>query len=55
MEEKTCRIPVQATYEIQDGQAVLVSAQYEDIPADLIARFLIEKCGRDAIFKGVSD
>ena len=40
-----CRIPVEAVIVIaEDGQAEMVSAEYEDIPADLIAEYLLEHC-----------
>lgn len=53
-DEATCRIPVRATYTLyhDTGEMVLTSADYEDIPADVIARFLLEKFGYDAIFGG---
>lgn len=35
-------IPLAATYRIMDGRAVLIDAEYMDIPADLIARFLLD-------------
>ena len=47
-----CTIPVEATYRAIDGEVVRVSAKYVDVPADVIARFLIQKFGIDAIFKG---
>ena len=45
-------IPVAATYRVRDGKAFMVDAEYANIPADTIARFLIEKFGYDASFKG---
>lgn len=50
----TCRVPVTATYTVYKGsnKPVMTSAEYADIPADAIARFLIERCGADAIFGG---
>lgn len=52
MAELMCRIPVSARYELDHTTGIMtkVSAEYADIPADLIARFLIEKFGIDAIF-----
>jgi hypothetical protein len=50
-ENKNCRIPVRATYRIIDGEPVRVDAEYVDLPADAIARFLLQKFGVDAIFK----
>lgn len=46
MDDDMCRIPIRATYRIVDGEPVLISADYRDIPADLIARFLIQKFGK---------
>lgn len=50
--DNICRIPVRATYKIVNGEPVKVSAEYRDIPADLIAQFLLQKFGIDAIFRG---
>lgn len=52
MKDNVCRIPVSATVEIIDGKAVMTSAVYANIPADIIARFLIEKFGIVPIFGG---
>ena len=45
--DNMCRIPVTATYTLYKGaeKPVMTSAEYVDIPADTIARFLIEKLG----------
>ena len=50
----TCRIPVKATYVIdrQTGEITRTAATWADIPADVIAKFLLERCGHDAIFGG---
>ena len=40
-----CRVPVVAEYRIQDGKPVMVSAQYADIPAAELLRFLLERSG----------
>lgn len=45
-----CRIPVKATYRIVDGEAVMVAAEYADIPASAIAAYLVDKLGVDAIY-----
>lgn len=50
MNKDICKIPIQATYKIIDGEVKLVSAEYADIPADNIARFLIQKFGISPIF-----
>lgn len=42
---KMLRIPVKATYQIIDGKAVKVSAEYADISADEFARFLLRGFG----------
>ena len=53
MQEKNiCRMPVQATMQIINGEAVMIDAEYADIPADKIAEFLIKSFGVDAIFGG---
>ena len=49
MQENICMIPVSATFSIINGKAVMVAAEYADIPAEEIARFLVERCGIDAI------
>ncbi len=52
MENNICRIPVNATMQIIDGQPVMVAAEYADIPAEKIAAFLVERVGTAAIFGG---
>ena len=52
MNKDICKIPIQATYKIVDGEVELVSAEYTDIPADNIARFLIQNFGMTPIFTG---
>ena len=54
--KEMCRIPVSATYAEIKGEMVMVSAEYKDIPAEVIAKFLIEEFGAAAIFgEGESD
>ena len=53
--DNMCRIPVNATYRIVDGEPVLVDAEYKEIPADVIARFLIQKFGMTPIGGGDSE
>ena len=48
-----CRIPIRATMQYVNGVMTMVNAEWADIPADMIARFLIEKFGLD-IGEGVS-
>ena len=43
-----CRIPVKATMQYVNGVMTMVNAEWADISADAIARFLIEKFGLDA-------
>ena len=43
-----CRIPVKATMQYVNGKMVMTDAVWAYIPADVIARFLIEKFGLDA-------
>ena len=52
--DNLCRIPVSATYTVCKGSStpVMTKVEYADIPADAIARFLLEKFGADAIFSG---
>ena len=52
MNDSICKIPVTATYTIVNGEPVMVAAEYADISADAIARYLVERCGVDAIFGG---
>lgn len=53
MENKdVCRIPISATFRIIDGEPIMIEAEYRDIPADAIARYLIEKVGITPIFGG---
>lgn len=52
-----CRIPVAATYTVYKGSSepVMTAAEYADIPAADIAKYLVERCGVDAIFGGEAD
>ena len=52
--DNLCRIPVTATFTVYKGSStpVMTKVEYVDIPADTIARFLLEKFGADAIFDG---
>ena len=38
----TITIPVQATYRIVNGEAVQIAAEYAEISADAVARFLMD-------------
>lgn len=50
MPDNTCKVPVTATFTIIDGRPVMTAAEYAEISADVIARFLVDKLGVDAIF-----
>lgn len=47
-----CKIPVCATFTVINGKPVMTAAEYADISADAIAKFLVDKLGADAIFSG---
>ena len=57
MSNNVCKIPVRATYTVYNGshEPVMTAAEYADIPADAIARYLVERCGVDAIFGGEAE
>lgn len=38
----TITIPVQATYRIVNGEPVMIAAEYADVSADAVARFLLD-------------
>lgn len=40
-----CRIPVKATFQKIRGEMKMVAAEWVDIPADAIARFLLQHSG----------
>lgn len=50
MPDNICKIPVTATFTIIDGKPVMTAAEYAEIGADTISRFLVDKLGTDAIF-----
>lgn len=47
-----CRIPVAATFEKINGEMVMVSAEYEDVPAMALAEFFIDAFRRGAVHWG---
>ena len=52
MNKNICKIPIRATYKISDdSKPLLISAEYADIPADVMARFFIKKFGITSIVK----
>lgn len=40
-----CRVPVQASYAVIDGKAQRISAEYAEIPAQLIADLFMQHFG----------
>lgn len=48
--QAVCKVPLSAVIAVEDGKAEIVSAEYEEISADLVARFLLEKFGPAVIF-----
>lgn len=50
--DNMCRIPVNATMAKVNGKYVMVQADWVDIPADVIARFFLEKSGITPVHKG---
>lgn len=40
-----CRVPVVAEFRVVDGEPVMISAQYADIPAAELLRFLLNRSG----------
>ena len=55
MQKEMCRIPISATIRKVGDEMELVSAHWEEIPADVIAQFLIKKFGVTPIFGGGED
>jgi hypothetical protein len=51
-QDTMCSIPISATFRIIDGVPIMVEADYRNIPADAIARYLIEKVGITPIYGG---
>lgn len=45
MQEQTCRVPVEATYRMIDGQPVMIDAVWADIPARLIVDMIVQHLG----------
>lgn len=54
MQNDVCRVPIAATYTVYKGGGgpVMTAAEYAEISADAIAKFLVDKLGVDAIFSG---
>ena len=51
-----CKIPVRATYTVINGKPVMTAAEYAEVSADTIAKFLVDKLGMDGIFgEGAGD
>lgn len=56
MDNQTIRIPVAATMRKQpDGSFEMVAAEWAEVTADSVARFLLQKFGVDAVFGGDAD
>ena len=51
-EDMMCDIPLNATYRVIDGEPVMVAADWVDMSAYDIARFLIKQFGITAIYGG---
>lgn len=43
--QDVCRVPVVAEFRMVDGEPFMISAQYTDIPAAELLRFLLERSG----------
>ena len=50
-----CLIPLSATIKKINGKMEIVSADWQEMPADVIARFLIKKFGITPIFGGENE
>lgn len=51
-DDMMCDIPLNATYRVIDGEPVMVAADWVDMSAYDIARFLIKQFGITAIYGG---
>ena len=40
-----CRVPIRASYAVVDGKAQRISAEYAEIPAQMIADFFLQHFG----------
>lgn len=45
MSEQTCKVPVEATIRMIDGQPVMVDAVWADVPARLIVDMIVQHLG----------
>ena len=43
--QNTCTVPVIAEYRIKDGKPVMISAQYAEIEAGALLRFMLDRAG----------
>jgi hypothetical protein len=41
----TISVPLKITYQINEGEAEKLSAEYADIPTDVVAKFIIQSFG----------
>ena len=53
MSDNLCRIPIRARFVCADnGKPVMVSAEYADIPAPVIAEYLVKNFGLESMRGG---
>lgn len=50
-----CTVPVSAEYRIIDGKPVMVSAQYANIEAEKLLRFMLDRAGISAGKEATAD
>ncbi len=48
--DNLCRIPLKAYFEVIDGKPEIVKADYADIPAEAIAKFILDRVGAGKVF-----
>ena len=48
--DNLCRIPLKAYFEVIDGKPEIVKADYVDIPAEAIAKFILDRVGAGKVF-----
>lgn len=48
--DNLCRIPVKAYFTVIDGKPEIVKADYADIPAEAIAKFILDRVGAGKVF-----
>lgn len=50
MQKGMCRIPIKARYVVEGDKAILLDAEYEDIPAAAIAEYIMQHVDPEKIF-----